>query len=92
MSRACSSVRIGCDCVPGFASLPLGDTKMFQGLSGPASKGGASLDASKFAYIPIGSGKGVTFAPLIGPIPTGAVAMLFLADIPGASAGPGSTT
>src|SRR5262249_15847461 len=50
---------------------------------------GASLDVTKFAYIPIGAGKGVTFTPLIGPIPTGAVAMLFLADIPGASAGPG---
>src|SRR6516164_7950227 len=47
-SRACSSVRIGWSCVPGFASLPFGATKMFHGLGGPASKGGAdaSIDAS----------------------------------------------
>lgn len=50
---------------------------------------GSSLDVSKFAYIPIGKGKGLTFTPLIGPIPVGAVAVLFLADLPGASAGPG---
>ena len=45
-SRACSSVEIGRSCVPGFASLPLGETKMFHGLSGPASNAGASIDAS----------------------------------------------
>src|SRR5215471_11691387 len=45
-SRACSRVRMGWSCVPGFESLPLGDTKMFHGLSGPASNGGASIDAS----------------------------------------------
>ena len=51
---------------------------------------GMSLDPSKFAYIPSGSGMGITFAPLTGAqIPAGQVAVVFLADLPKASAGPG---
>jgi hypothetical protein len=51
---------------------------------------GTTLDASTFAYIPSGSGMGITFAPLAGGmIPAGQVAILFLADLPGSSAGPG---
>jgi hypothetical protein len=50
---------------------------------------GASLDASTFAYIPSGSGMSMHFMPLTsGTIPAGQVAILFLADLPKASAGP----
>jgi hypothetical protein len=52
--------------------------------------GGMALDASTLGYIPSGSGMGITFAPLTGGvIPVGQVAILFLADLPKASAGPG---
>ncbi|HEY8041784.1 MAG TPA: IgGFc-binding protein [Polyangiaceae bacterium] len=52
--------------------------------------GGTPYDPSKFAYIPTGTGQNMQFASLAnGTIPAGEVAILFLADIPGASAGPG---
>ena len=41
--------------------------------------GGQTLDASKFGYVPIGSGSAITYQPLVGgEIPPGAVAILFL--------------
>jgi hypothetical protein len=52
--------------------------------------GGATLDPSTFGYIPNGSGQSISFAPLTGAaIPAGQVAILFLADLPNANAGPG---
>jgi hypothetical protein len=55
-----------------------------------ADYGGMALDPSKFAYVPSGSGMGITFAPLSGAkLAPRQVAILFLADLPKASAGPG---
>jgi hypothetical protein len=55
--------------------------------------GGMTLDASKFAYVPVGSGPGIKFTPLTGAaIPTGQVAAVFLADVPGANDGIGPLT
>lgn len=46
--------------------------------------GGAPLDVTKFAYIPKGMGKGLTYTPLsTGVIPPGEVAILFLNRKPG---------
>jgi len=55
--------------------------------------GGMPLDAATFAYLPVGAGHGTTFSPLGGgSIPAGAVAVLFLADVPGSSSGVGPLT
>jgi hypothetical protein len=46
--------------------------------------GGTKLDATKFAYIPSGTGQATTYAPLPnGQIPPGQVAILFLNRHPG---------
>ncbi len=44
---------------------------------------GMTLDPTKFAYIPTGSGKGLTYAPLTsGQLQPGQVAILFLNNLP----------
>ncbi len=44
---------------------------------------GKSLDASTFGYLPSGSGKNITYAPLTnGEVPPGQVAILFLSQSP----------
>jgi hypothetical protein len=46
-------------------------------------RGGTTYDATKFAVIPTGSGKNITYAPLpTGQLPPGGVAILFLATSP----------
>ncbi len=55
--------------------------------------GGMVLDVSKFAYVPTGQGQNIHFAPLGGAsLPAGAVAVLFLAHLPGANDGVGPIT
>jgi hypothetical protein len=55
--------------------------------------GATVLDPSKFAYTTTGAGPGIVFTPLSGGvIPAGQVAVLFLADLPGATDGVSATT
>lgn len=49
--------------------------------------GGQTLDPSKFGYVPSGWGQNVTYTPLSNAtVPKGAVAILFLAGVPTATA------
>lgn len=54
-------------------------------------RGGQTLDVSKFAYVPEGSGAGLKYAPLTGSLGGGQVAILFLSRS-GSTACPAGTS